>query len=116
MTGYAFVRRKVVMTPDLLAQLRLQKAEIVNFLQTAATRTALATAIPLAPRTQPLPLAFAQERLWFLEQLQGDEHTSYNMSATLQLTGPLDLAALAVSFKRGDCTPRDIAHHLCPAR
>ncbi|WP_158625670.1 non-ribosomal peptide synthetase [Corallococcus carmarthensis] len=46
------------------------------------------------PRTGPLPLSFAQQRLWFLDRLQpGSVH--YNIPAALQLDGPLDAEALS---------------------
>jgi amino acid adenylation domain-containing protein len=43
------------------------------------------------------PLTFAQQRLWFLSQLQPDS-TAYNMNLALRLTGPLDLEALERSL------------------
>ncbi|MGW9172657.1 amino acid adenylation domain-containing protein, partial [Streptomyces decoyicus] len=50
--------------------------------------------IPRADRSQPLPLSFAQQRLWFLDQLRpGDSR--YNSAVALRLTGPLDRAALS---------------------
>ncbi|WP_260636943.1 non-ribosomal peptide synthase/polyketide synthase [Streptomyces angustmyceticus] len=50
--------------------------------------------IPRADRSRPLPLAFAQQQLWFLDQLRpGDSR--YNSAVALRLTGPLDRAALS---------------------
>ncbi|MET8222753.1 non-ribosomal peptide synthase/polyketide synthase [Streptomyces sp. NPDC005301] len=51
-------------------------------------------ALPRADRTRPLPLSFAQQRLWFLDRLRpGDAR--YNSAVALRLTGPLDRAALS---------------------
>lgn len=41
------------------------------------------------PRGDVLPLSFAQERLWFLSQLE-PESGAYNVPVTLRITGPLD--------------------------
>src|SRR6185369_15375556 len=43
------------------------------------------------------PLTFAQQRLWFLAQLQPD-NTAYNINLAVRLTGPLDLEALERSL------------------
>jgi len=58
--------------------------------------------IPRADRSQPLPLSFAQERLWFLDRL-GDERCIYNMPSVLRLRGALDLAALQNSLRAVVC-------------
>src|ERR1700677_4846169 len=44
-------------------------------------------------RSGPLPLSFAQQRLWFLNELE-PETGGYNSALALRLTGALDLAAL----------------------
>ncbi|HEX2077660.1 MAG TPA: amino acid adenylation domain-containing protein [Longimicrobium sp.] len=61
----------------------------------ALRRAGLPLAAPLvaAERTGPLPLSFAQQRLWFMEQLHPGQAT-YNIPAALWLRGPLDTAAL----------------------
>ncbi|MGZ6550830.1 MAG: condensation domain-containing protein, partial [Tumebacillaceae bacterium] len=48
-------------------------------------------------RTQQLPLSFAQQRLWFLDQLDPGSAT-YNVPMALRLRGPLDVEALEHSL------------------
>lgn len=49
------------------------------------------------PRQQNLPLSFAQERLWFLEQLEPN-NTTYNNPSAVRLTGFLNIRALEQSL------------------
>ncbi|MGF1480502.1 MAG: amino acid adenylation domain-containing protein [Cyanophyceae cyanobacterium] len=72
-------------------------AELAAWVQNHANPFKLPTIEPVS-RDQPLPLAFAQERLWFMEQLApgtGD----YNELSAVRLTGALNLAALHQSFR-----------------
>ena len=46
---------------------------------------------------QPRPLSFAQQRLWFLAQLDGQTAT-YNIPVALRLDGPLEVEALRQAF------------------
>ena len=56
-----------------------------------------AAAIPRRPRSDPTPLSFAQQRLWFLEQLQPGTPL-HNMSRVIRLKGVLDRAVLQQSL------------------
>ncbi|HEY8670507.1 MAG TPA: amino acid adenylation domain-containing protein, partial [Terriglobales bacterium] len=54
-------------------------------------------AIVRVPRGKPLPAAFAQQRLWFLDQLEPDNPV-YNIPYTLKATGPIDDDAIEQSL------------------
>src|SRR5205823_1838371 len=49
--------------------------------------------IPPAPRDEPLPLSFAQERLWFLDQLEPGS-AFYNIPGAIRWRGPINIATL----------------------
>ncbi|MBD2786470.1 AMP-binding protein, partial [Xenorhabdus sp. DI] len=53
-----------------------------------------------AARDRPLPLSFAQQRLWFLNQLDPAAGLAYHMQAGLRLTGHLDRDALNNTLNR----------------
>ncbi|RKG75337.1 non-ribosomal peptide synthetase, partial [Corallococcus terminator] len=52
---------------------------------------------PRVPRNQPLPLSFAQQRLWYIQQLN-PQSGAYNNATTFRLTGDLDVAALQAAL------------------
>lgn len=53
--------------------------------------------IEIVSRENALPLSFAQQRLWFLDQFEPNS-PFYNLPTAVRLTGRLDLAALQQSF------------------
>ena len=67
-------------------------AATVEARQAAGGRPAQ-TPIERADRDAPLPLSFAQQRLWFLDQLEPG-NLFYNIPTAIRLSGPLDVDAL----------------------
>ncbi|WP_190127206.1 non-ribosomal peptide synthetase, partial [Streptomyces inusitatus] len=63
------------------------------------------TALTPQPRPDVLPLSYAQQRMWFLNRLEGaGEGAGYNMPLTLRLSGELDVVALEAAL--GDVADR----------
>ncbi|UJB20528.1 MULTISPECIES: non-ribosomal peptide synthetase [Lysobacter] len=56
--------------------------------------------IALADRNAALPLSWAQQRLWFLDQLDHSAGAAYHMPVALRLSGELDRLALQKSLDR----------------
>src|SRR4051794_35963305 len=50
-------------------------------------------------RTGPQPLSFAQQRIWFLSQMD-EASAAYHLSGNLRLQGDLDVPALARALDR----------------
>ncbi|MFJ2264641.1 non-ribosomal peptide synthase/polyketide synthase [Streptomyces sp. NPDC087844] len=74
-------------------------APTVRALATVIDSTARDAAPPMTPvaRDEALPLSFAQQRLWFLDQLEPGS-PEYNMSTRVRLTGDVDLPALGAAL------------------
>ncbi|WP_414620778.1 aminotransferase class V-fold PLP-dependent enzyme [Calothrix sp. CCY 0018] len=89
------------LTPELSVQLRERKTEILEFLRNNTSFVSSSTHSPIVfvPRDTNLPLSFAQQRLWFINQLEPNS-TAYNFPISLGLTGALNVAALEQSLNK----------------
>ena len=91
-------------SPCLSQQAELIYTSQFTSWQTSALQGDDGKAIPLvfgamaADRSQPLPLSFAQQRLWFLCQLDPAASLAYHIPAALRLTGLLNRDALTVAL------------------
>ncbi|MGI0489248.1 amino acid adenylation domain-containing protein [Pantanalinema rosaneae CENA516] len=72
-------------------------AELAQLIGGASTQPFTTVTIPPISRDQPLPLSFAQQRLWFLDQLVPNS-AFYNIPQALRLQGELNLLALEHSL------------------
>ncbi|WP_323870520.1 phosphopantetheine-binding protein, partial [Xenorhabdus szentirmaii] len=73
-------------------------SELARALDT--NRSPAQPAIRPARRDQPLPLSSAQQRLWFLAQLDPAAQTAYHIAGGLRLKGPLNTDALQATLDR----------------
>ncbi len=73
-------------------------AELAEVIDRAATGVVARPMVPV-DRDRPLPLSYAQQRLWFLAQLEPDS-VQYNAALTMLWQGPLDVDGLAEAVGR----------------
>ena len=86
------------LTPELRERLTRSKSEIVSFLRAVAeTLAGNSDPIQAVPRGDNLPLSHAQQRLWFLDQLDPGG-AAYVMASAVLLRGQLDAQVLEASL------------------
>ena len=85
---------------DIIKGLSPEKQELL--LRRLSEKKEVASRMRIPPRQSELdsfPLSFAQQRLWFLDQLEPGG-SAYAIPAALRLCGPLSLPALLSSFQQ----------------
>jgi FkbH-like protein len=85
------------LAPELISELQARKGEIIDFLDQAHRLTTTAPALTARPRNSTMPLSFAQERLWLLDQLE-TLGAAYHIPMAMRLRGDLDTAAFERSL------------------
>ncbi len=89
-----------VLTPQLRAELAERTPEILKILENGSVKSPHPSGrIQRTPRDGKLPLSFAQQRLWFLAQMEG-AGKAYHVPLVLRLKGALDHAVLRRALDR----------------
>jgi len=101
--GYRLLPKQLFNHPTIaelaeLMQPLKPKAETSVKIQEGSTSNGIVlNTITPAPKDAPIPLSFSQQRLWFLDQLQGS-NSIYNMPMAVQMLGELQPSVLEQSF------------------
>lgn len=81
-----------VITPDIARQIKENKEELVSLLLRTEQQKLVTDILPVV-RAEYHPASFAQQRLWFIDQLGGGS-PEYNMPESMRFKGSLNVAAL----------------------
>ncbi|MBB5644623.1 non-ribosomal peptide synthetase [Pedobacter cryoconitis] len=90
------MRKDQVIDSSLLEELKLRKEHLITYFKKHSAATVIADENKIVPfergTIKHIPLSSGQERLWFLDQLEGS--TAYHIPTVLRLKGKLDQGAL----------------------
>ncbi len=98
--------RSGTLTEELREELASNKEDLLRLLKKSSQTGALSRP-PLVPQPRPdvVPLSFAQQRLWFLQQLD-PQSPAYNTLDAMEIEGRLDIDALPPKSGRDRPSPR----------
>ncbi|MCK4763469.1 MAG: amino acid adenylation domain-containing protein, partial [Candidatus Aminicenantes bacterium] len=86
------------LTAALLAEIKAQKSEIIEFLKKHIQKQEKFAAIEPAAERAYYPLSSAQERLYIVHHMM-EENISYNMPAVMELIGPVEREKMEAVFR-----------------
>ncbi|RXF01347.1 condensation domain-containing protein, partial [Pseudoalteromonas sp. PS5] len=86
--------------PELKQSIADNKQAIIEFLTAyeSSPSLALKPITPVDRNTDKFPLSFAQQRLWFIDSLQGST-PEYNMPMVFELSGTISLTSIQRAFR-----------------
>jgi len=90
--------KETVMDIDALKRVLLEKKLKALMQAKSKSQPSQVSSIGRVDRNQPLPLSFAQQRLWFLSQLDSAASVAYHIPATICLKGKLNHQAFRTAF------------------
>ncbi|WP_442738387.1 amino acid adenylation domain-containing protein [Streptomyces pseudogriseolus] len=104
--GHSLLAIRLVSMVRARLGVELSISDLFDTPTVAALAAAVDSPAPTRPVLRPmprpdrpwLPVAFAQQRLWFLDRLEGPNAT-YNMPVTFRVRGPLDIETLRLATK-----------------
>lgn len=94
-------KKKGAMNAELRERITQNKSALIHYLVKQEQRkqqSLLQAPIKRVSREQKLPLSFAQQRLWMLDQIDGGS-SHYNMPMALLLKGEVDIGAFNHAFE-----------------
>lgn len=100
----AFMAPKGAFPEELKATIGANKEAIIAHLETQQTdfpsvgniadrQGASVPRIPVVGRAEPIALSYTQQRLWFIDQLEG-QSSQYNLPLSLAISGAIDINAM----------------------
>jgi amino acid adenylation domain-containing protein len=91
---------KGAMNAELISLIKNNKTELITFLTKAVQgQDAQENAIVKVSRQEAIPLSFAQQRLWLVNQLE-TQSSHYNMPLAFSVKGPFSVEAAEKAFAR----------------